>query len=220
MFKSTRPIKIAAFGLLAAGGMLLADSRPPASAPKAFVDARAPLAVAMQEPATRAPEGKRDDAKADRGWIGVMLEDAKGHGARVVDVFPGGPAAFGGVRAGDVVTRIGQTQVSLAATATAAIEQSPPRQPISVTVDRKGRAVELKVMVDSQAEFRERYVNEMMRRDPRHPKYAAHPGISESDMSAEVVRRLFEQHERMERTLNEVVKELHELRQEVRALKK
>jgi hypothetical protein len=76
------------------------------------------------------------------------------------------------------------------------------------------------VQVDSLAEFRERYINEMMRRDPRHPKYAAHPGISDSDMSAEVVRRLFEQHERMERTLHDVLKELHELRQEVRALKK
>lgn len=220
MLKATLPIKVAALGLLAAGGLLLADSRPPASAPQSSAAAKTPLVVAMQEPATKASEGKRDDATADRGWIGLMLEDDKGHGARVVDVFPGGPAAFGGVRAGDVVTRIGQTQVSMAATATTAIEQATPRQPISVTVERRGRSVELKVLVDSLTEFRERYINEMVRRDPRHPKYAAQPGVSDSDISAEVVRRLFEQHERMERTLHKVLKELHELRQEVRALKK
>ncbi len=219
MLKATLPIKIAALGLLAAGGLLLAGSRPPASGPQRAVDPKAPVVLARQEPA-KASEGKPADATPDRGWIGLMLEDNKGQGARVVDVFPAGPAAFGGVRAGDVITRIGQTQVSMAATATTAIEQATPRQPISVTVERRGRSVELKVVVDSLAEFRERYINEMVRRDPRHPKYAAQPGVSESDISAEVVRRLFEQHERLERTLHEVLKEVHELRQEVRALKK
>jgi len=216
MLKPTRSFWILGIGLVAAGGLLLADARPPVPAPQRSGDAKAPLVVAMQ----KAVEAKPGDAAADRGWIGVMLEDAKGQGARVVDLFPGGPAAFARVRAGDVVTKIGGTPVSSAADATTAVEQLTPRQQVTITVDRRGKPVELKVQVDSLADFRERYVNEMMRRDPRHPKYAAHPGISDSDMSAEVVRRLFEQHERLERSLHEVLKELHELRQEVRALKK
>jgi membrane-associated protease RseP (regulator of RpoE activity) len=215
MLKPTRSFWIPGIGLVAAGGLLLADSRPPVPAPQRSGDAKAPLVVAMQ----KAAEAKPGDAAADRGWIGVMLEDFKGQ-VRVVDVFPGGPAAFGRVRAGDVVTKIGGTPVSSAADATTAVEQLTPRQQVTITVDRRGKPVELKVQVDSLADFRERYINEMMRRDPRHPKYAAHPGISDSDMSAEVVRRLFEQHERLERSLHEVLKELHELRQEVRALKK
>jgi membrane-associated protease RseP (regulator of RpoE activity) len=220
MLKPTRSFWILGIGFVAAGGLLLADSRPPVSAPPRSGDAKAPLVVAMQQPATQAAEGKPADAAADRGWIGVMLEDANGQGARVVDLFPGGPAAFARVRAGDVVTKIGGTPVSSAADATTAVERLAPRQQATIIVNRRGKPVELKVQVDSLADFRERYVNEMMRRDPRHPKYAAHPGISDSDMSAEVVRRLFEQHERMERSLHEVLKELHELRQEVRALKK
>jgi uncharacterized protein YdcH (DUF465 family) len=59
----------------------------------------------------------------------------------------------------------------------------------------------------------------MLRRDPRNPNYALNHGVSEADMSAEVVRRLFEQHERMDRTLHEVLKEVQALRQEVAALK-
>jgi membrane-associated protease RseP (regulator of RpoE activity) len=220
MLKPTRSFWILGIGFVAAGGLLLADSRPPVPAPARSGDAKTPLVVALQQPATQAAEGKPADAAADRGWIGVMLEDANGQGARVVDVFPGGPAAFARVRGGDVVTKIGGTPVSSAADATTAVERLAPRQQATIVVNRRGKPVELKVQVDSLTDFRERYVNEMMRRDPRHPKYAAHPGISESDMSAEVVRRLFEQHERMERSLHEVLKELHELRQEVRALKK
>ena len=220
MRKPTRSFWILGIGLVSVGGLLLADSRPPVPAPQHSGGAKAPLVVALQQPATQAPEGKPTDAAADRGWIGVMLEDAKGQGVRVVDVFPGGPAAFGRVRAGDVVTKVGGTPVSSAADATTAVERLAPGQQAIVTVERRGKPVELKVQVDSLADFRERYINEMMRRDPRHPKYAAHPGVSDSDMSAEVVRRLFEQHERMERSLHEVLKELHELRQEVRALKK
>jgi predicted metalloprotease with PDZ domain len=149
-----------------------------------------------------------------------MLEDANGQGARVVNVFPAGPAAVARLRTGDVVARVGDKLVSSAADATSAIEQLTPGQDATITVDRRGKSVELKVHVESHAEFRQRYINEMMRRDPRHPKYAEHPGVSEADMSAEVVRRLFEQHERLERSLNEVLKELHELRKEVNALKK
>jgi|SRR5580700_1142381 hypothetical protein len=216
MLTPTRSFWILGIGLVAAGGLLLADSRPPVSAPRRSGDTKAPVIVAMQQ----AAEGKPADAAADRGWIGVMLEDSKGQGARVVDVFPGGPAAFARVRTGDVVARVGSTLVSSAADATAAVERLTPHQQATIVVDRRGKPVELKVQVDSLADFRERYVNEMMHRDPRHPKYAAHPGVSDSDMSAEVVRRLFEQHERMERSLHEVLKELHELRQEVRALKK
>ena len=59
----------------------------------------------------------------------------------------------------------------------------------------------------------------MLRRDPRDPNYAMHHGVSDADMSAEVIRRLFEQHERLDRSLHEVLKELQALRQEVAALK-
>jgi predicted metalloprotease with PDZ domain len=213
----TLPMKIAALGLLTACGLVLSDSGAPDSTSQRRSRTPAPTLIAMQEPGNKAPQG---NARPDQGWIGVMLEDSNGQGARVVDVFPGGPAAFARIRKGDVLTRIGSTTVTSAADATSAAERLTPRQETTISVERRGKTLELKVIPDSMAEFRERYINEMMRRDPRHPKYAEHAGVSDADMQAEVVRRLFEQHERLERTLNEVLTELHELRQEVHALKK
>jgi membrane-associated protease RseP (regulator of RpoE activity) len=219
MPKLIQSIWLAPLSLAVVGGLLLAGpGRQGSAAPPRPAETRAPIALAMQDSAPRTQDGK--EAAPDRGWVGLMLEDANGQGAKVANVFPAGPAAFAGVRAGDVLTRIGATAVASASAATTAIEQATPHQPISITVERRGRTLELKVPVDSMNDFRGRYINEMVHRDPRHPKYAAHPGISETDMSAEVVRRLFEQHERMERALNELTKEVHELRQEVRSLKK
>jgi membrane-associated protease RseP (regulator of RpoE activity) len=217
MLKLMQSLGVAGVGLLAATALLRAGSPQSGPSTPASPPPAARMVVAMQEQAAQTPP---KTAEPDHGWIGLMLTDSKGQGARVVDIFPAGPAAFAGIHVGDVLTRVGDTAVTSHESASAAIERLTPRQPVTVTVDRDGHAVEVKVKVDSLSEFRQRYVYEMLHRDPRHPQYGTHPGVSESDMSAEVVRRLFEQHERLERTLHEVLKEVHELRQEVRALKK
>jgi predicted metalloprotease with PDZ domain len=217
MSKLVQSIAVAGVGLLAATALLRAGSSQSAPSTPAPAAVPAPVVVAMQEPAAQTPA---KPAVPDHGWIGLMLTDSNGQGARVVDVFPGGPAAFAGVRIGDIVTKVGDTAVTSHDSTSAAIERLTSGQTVTVTVDRAGHPVEIKVTVDSLNDFRQRYVSEMLHRDPRHPKYGAHPGVSDADMQAEVVRRLFEQHERLERTLHEVLKEVHELRQEVRALKK
>jgi hypothetical protein len=185
-------------------------------------DVKRPLLVAMQEEVTKRQDGPRGQALANRGWIGVMMEDAKGQGQeiRVKDVFPGGPAAFTGVRAGDTLLKIGDANVESVNAAQAAIERLTPRKQTSLTIRRKGKAIELKVTPHSLAEFREHYISEMMRRDPRDPKYTERHGVNEADMHVELIRRLFEQHQRMETSLNELRAEITALRQEVRALKK
>jgi hypothetical protein len=121
---------------------------------------------------------------------------------------------------GDVLILVGNTEVNSTEGADTAIEALVPGQPATLTVERGGKQVELKVVPETMAEFQQHYISEMMHRDPRDPGYGKHPGVSESDISAEVVRRLFEQHERMERSLHEVLKEVHALRKEVAALKK
>ena len=47
-----------------------------------------------QESRQRAAPSPDESAEADRGWMGLMVEEAAGDGLRVKDVFPGGPAAF------------------------------------------------------------------------------------------------------------------------------
>ncbi len=172
------------------------------------------------ERGNRATRTDAPAALANIGWIGVSLENAKGQEVRVKDVFPGGPAAFARVRAGDVLLKIADANVDSRDAAEAAIERLVPRRQTSLTIRRQGKAVELKITPDSLAEFREHYISEMMRRDPRDPKYGQHHGVSEADMSVELVRRLFEQHQRLETTLNALTREIQALRKEVRALQK
>jgi predicted metalloprotease with PDZ domain len=174
----------------------------------------------MQEEGNRPQDRTPGQPLANSGWIGVSLEDAKGQEVLVKDVFPAGPAAFAGVRAGDVLLKVEGAPVDSRDTAQAAIERLVPQRQSSLTVGRKGKAVELKVIPDSLAEFRQRYIGEMLRRDPRDPKYGQRHGVSDADMHVELIRRLFEQHQRLESSLHELTQEVQALRKEVRALQK
>ncbi|HUE17074.1 MAG TPA: PDZ domain-containing protein [Planctomycetaceae bacterium] len=177
-------------------------------------DAPRPSLVAMQEPQANPNEGQKRPTASPVGWIGVVLD-----GVRVKAVFPAGPAAFAGVREGDTLVRIGDANVDSTASAEAAIERLVPGRRSLLTIQRHGKSVELKVTPGNLAEFREHYISEMLRRDPRDPKFGQLHGVSEADISVEVVRRLFEQHQRLETTLIELTKEIEALRTEVRALR-
>ncbi len=139
---------------------------------------------------------------------------------RVGAIFPGGPAAFAGLRVGDVLLTIGGAPANSRPAAELAIENLAPGKPAILTARRGKQSLQLRVIPETYGEFQDNYTAEMLRRDPRDPKYGLHPGVSQADMSAEFARRLFEQHERLERSLHEVLKEVHELRKEVAALKK
>jgi hypothetical protein len=178
-------------------------------------DAPKPSLVAMQEPQANPIEGQKRPTASPVGWIGVVLD-----GVRVKAVFPAGPAAFAGVRERDTLVRIGDANVDSTASAEAAIERLVPGQRSPLTIQRHGKSIELKVTPRNLAEFRQHYISEMMRRDPRDPKFGQLHGVSEADISVEVVRRLFEQHQRLETTLIELTREIEALRKEVRALRR
>lgn len=200
--------------ILTVAAFLWAQSTPQRPAPSR------PVVLAMQEPQAAPQATHPASPLSNLGWIGLKLEENNGHGVRVAAVFPAGPAAIARVRVGDVLVRIGGTELGSAGDAEAAIERLTPQKPTSLTVERQRGSVDLKVIPESLADFKKDYIAEMMRRDPRDPNYGLHHGISEADMSAEVVRRLFEQHERLERLLIEVHKEVHALRKQVAALQK
>jgi hypothetical protein len=183
-------------------------------------DAPRPSLVAMQEPQANPSEAPKRPTVSQAGWIGVVLDEHKGEGVRVKSVFPAGPAAFAGVREGDILVRIGDANLDSTASAEAAIERLVPGRRSLLTIQRRGKTVELKITPDSLADFRQHYLSEMLRRDPRDPRFGQLHGVSEADMSVEVVRRLFEQHQRLETTLIELTKEIDALRKEVRALRK
>jgi predicted metalloprotease with PDZ domain len=217
MLKPFPMICLATAAIPLAGAFLLAQGAGERTPPRS-----APVVLAMQESRPAAPESAAaaHSPLASAGWIGVILEDNQGHGARVEAVFPAGPAAFAGVHVGDVLVRIGGTDVNSSQDAQTAIERLTPQKQTELSVQRSRKTAELKVIPGSLADFRQDYVSEMLRRDPRDPKYGMHHGVSEADMTAEVVRRLFEQNERLARSLNDVANEVHALRKQVAALQK
>lgn len=154
-------------------------------------------------------------AKEDAGWIGIMFDESGSKKVVVKEVFPGGPAAFGRVRKGDVLLKVGDVAPKSVDEATAAIEKLTPGKPAMFAVQRGKKELQLKLPVESRAEFQQHYLREMMRRDPRDPKFAEHHGVSQADMSAELVRRLFEQNQRLETRMNQLITEVQSLRDEL-----
>jgi len=62
-------------------------------------------------------------------------------GAGIVAVIPGGPADRAGLRAGDVITSLGQDPIPDAAALTEALATRDPGQTVAVTVDRGGQTI-------------------------------------------------------------------------------
>lgn len=165
-------------------------------------DARRPLAQSPGE----SPE-------ADRGWVGVMVEQGTDGGLLVKDVFPGGPGAFARLRKGDALVRIGDVSIRNEEELASAVEQLQPGDEAVVVVLRNDQEQTLRLRVGSLRKFHEHYGREMWRRDPRDPGFADSHGVSQADLSIELARRLFEQNERLETSL-------HDLRQELAALRR
>ncbi len=72
------------------------------------------------------------------------------NGASVAAVVPGGPADRAGIQPGDVITRVGNSQVSGPSDVSAAIAGLQPGQAVAVQVQRGGNTVTVKVKLGVQ----------------------------------------------------------------------
>jgi putative serine protease PepD len=80
------------------------------------------------------------DGRVRRAYLGVSTGAAiAGPGARVRSVVPGGPAAGAGLRAGDVIVRIGGSAVRTADDVSEAIFGARPGQAVRIEYRRSGR---------------------------------------------------------------------------------
>jgi putative serine protease PepD len=77
--------------------------------------------------------------KAEHAFLGVVLDDSSDGGARIAEVRSGGPAAGAGLRAGDVVTGVGGTQIASSDELRAAINSRKPGDTISIKYTRDGK---------------------------------------------------------------------------------
>ena len=172
-----------------------------------------------QEPKRNFAEPLEKTTEADRGWIGLMVESGPDGMLTVSNVFPGGPSAFAGIRQGDVLLQAGGGKVESEPQLAKAIEQLKPGEEVAIVVKRGKQDLSLKVRVGSLKEFHEHYAREMWRRDPRDPNFAKNHGVSPTDMNIELTRRLFEQNQRLERSLLDLHKEVAALRSELKGKK-
>jgi len=103
-------------------------------------------------------EGLIKDGRVTRGWIGVEPRDLTPEiaetfnlpikeGVLITGVLQEGPASAGGIRPGDVVTKVANTPVSNTSQLLTAVAALKPQTPAVIAVQRGDKALELKVTV-------------------------------------------------------------------------
>ncbi|TFH85451.1 DegQ family serine endoprotease [Billgrantia azerbaijanica] len=92
----------------------------------------------------------RDDGRVQRGWLGVMIQPVSRdlaesfgmdspNGALIADLDPEGPAARGGLRAGDIILAVNGEEVDRSSTLPRLIGQIAPGEEAELTILRDGR---------------------------------------------------------------------------------
>jgi putative serine protease PepD len=102
---------------------------------------------------TRVVQQLRETGKASHAYLGVGTSDGTGGdgtGARIASVTPSGPAADAGLRAGDVLTSIGDTPVDDVEAMGTAVDAHRPGEQITVTYARNGRTATAKVTLGTR----------------------------------------------------------------------
>jgi membrane-associated protease RseP (regulator of RpoE activity) len=83
-------------------------------------------------------------------FLGVSVENAGDNGgARVTEVRSGSPAADAGLKAGDVITKIGDTTIQSSTDLIRAVRSNDPGDSVTVTYTRDGTSTDVKVELGS-----------------------------------------------------------------------
>jgi len=91
------------------------------------------------DPATRGRE---------RAWLGTIPDFVEGvEGVRLAGVMPGGPAEESGLRAGDVLVRLGDREIAGLPDLTAALQAHSPGRAVGVVVVRGGERLTYRIML-------------------------------------------------------------------------
>jgi len=91
-----------------------------------------------------------DTGRATHAQLGVSVQDAE-RGAGIAAVTPGGAAAEAGLRAGDVVTAVGERRIDGADSLIAAIRSYRPGDPVTISYLRGGAERKVEVTLGSDS---------------------------------------------------------------------
>ena len=174
---------------------------------------------------------------SDRGYMGVHLDDLNeqmgeyfgvkdGNGALVTEVVEDSPAAKAGLKAGDVIVKVGENDVESAASLHKAIADTEPEQQMAIKVMRKGRSKDLSITLGEMPEEAFSKRMEFIGKGDNHfsihtaPRMMKHFG--HDDVDVRVIRRApHAKHEYLElKELHEAESELKEMREELHNMQK
>lgn len=151
-------------------------------------------------------------------WLGVMLRETEGEqGVEVVRTYPSGPASRAGVYSGDVLLQIDSKQVSSPQDVNQIIQQAEPTEQIELVVQRDDQKHTLPVTLGDRRAF----LGEEQRpiREPAGGEDAFDDQydslIPDHAMMLEQHRHFAQQHQRIEEKLDQVLKEMEELRNQL-----
>jgi membrane-associated protease RseP (regulator of RpoE activity) len=90
---------------------------------------------------------------ADTAFLGVSVEAVGDNGgARVTSVRPGSPAADAGLKTGDVITKVGDTDIQSDADLIRAIRSHDPGDDVTITYTRDGNSAQAKVELANRSD--------------------------------------------------------------------
>ena len=92
------------------------------------------------------------DGKATHAYLGVSTSDASGAGATVQQLTSDGPAADGGLSAGDVITSLGGKAVDDSSALSALVDEHKPGDSVQVEVTRDGAKKTLTIKLGERPE--------------------------------------------------------------------
>lgn len=170
------------------------------------------------------PEGPRQrDRQEQQAWMGVFLEPAD-EGVKVSQVFPEGPAARAGLRRGDIITRIGEMEITEPEEASEALADMSPGDTVEVTVMQDDEEKTVEVRLGDRGDFLGRQgwrafggraFNRGQGFQDDDDSWDVDMGFPGHGMMMEEHRRLVEQNERIESLVSELRDEIQKLREEL-----
>jgi predicted metalloprotease with PDZ domain len=160
----------------------------------------------------------------DSAWLGVYLEedeeDAKG--AKISQVFPGGPGARGGLHPGDIITMVADEKITSPSDLIAAIAVMAPQTEVQLVIQRNDAEEKLAVTLGAQHAFAQAGAGSSSAgggNQQYQPGHEAFDSVPPAAMQLEHDRRIAEQHQRIENEIRALREELKQLREELKQRK-